>query len=243
MVVLAAGAVAAGCGDDSEPPPDLDVAAATSLRESFSAYADGFEAARVRLLFAGSEALAEGIRAGERPDVFAAAEAESPERLFAEGLVEEPVLFAANELVVGVPRRSRRIASVTDLARAGVTIAVAGARVSLGQYTDVVLDRLDAGMRDAIEGNVVERPPDVGAVVETVAAGRVDAGFVYLSDVRASRGRLRAITLPSRLQPSVLYKAAVVRGTDRAAEARAFVEGLRGPEGRGALQAAGFRVP
>jgi molybdate transport system substrate-binding protein len=80
-------------------------------------------------------------------------------------------------------------------------------------------------------------------VVETVAAGRVDAGFVYLSDVRASRGRLRAITLPARLQPSVLYKAAVVRGTDRATEARAFVEGLRGAEGRGALQAAGFRVP
>ena len=194
MVVLAAGAVAAGCGGDSEPPPDLDVAAATSLREAFSAYADSFDAARVRLLFAGSEALAEGIRAGERPDVFAAAEAESPERLFAEGLVEEPVLFAANELVVGVPRRSPRIARVTDLARAGVTIAVAGARVSLGQYTDVVLDRLDAGLRDAIQGNVVERPPDVGAVVETVAAGRVDAGFMYLSDVRASRGRLRALT-------------------------------------------------
>ena len=242
-VVLAAGCLAAGCGGDSDPPPNLDVAAATSLREALSAYADDFDDARVRMQFAGSEALAEGVRAGERPDVFAAAEAESPDRLFAEGLVEKPVLFAGNELVVGVPRRSRQIARVSDLARPGVTIAVAGARVSLGQYTDVVLDRLDAGLRDAIQANVVERPPDVGAVVETVAAARVDAGFVYLSDVRASQGRLRAITLPARLQPSVLYKAAVVRGTDHQAQARAFVEGLRGAEGRGALQAAGFRVP
>jgi molybdate transport system substrate-binding protein len=242
-VVLAAGCATLGCGDDDEPAQDLDVAAATSLRDALSAYGDAFDGARVHLIFAGSEALAEGIRAGERPDVFAAAEAESPDRLYADGLVDRPVLFAANELVVGVPRRSRQIARVTDLARPGVTVAVAGARVSLGQYTDEVLDRLEAEVRDAIQANVVERPRDVGAVVETVAAARVDAGFVYRSDVRASRGRLRAVTLPARLQPSVLYKAAVVRGTDREAQARAFVEGLRGAEGRDALQAAGFRVP
>jgi molybdate transport system substrate-binding protein len=242
-VVLATGCLATGCGGDDGPPPALDVAAATSLRKALSTYADGFDQARVRLQFAGSDALAEGIRAGERPDVFAAAEADAPDQLYAEGLVEQPVLFAGNELVVGVPRRARAIAGISDLERPGVTIAVAGPRVSLGEYTDLILDRLDAGVRDAILAHVAERPPDAGAVVESVAARRVDAGFVYLSDVRASGGRLRAITLPARLQPSVLYKAAVVRGAEHKAQARAFVEGLRGPAGRGALQDAGFRVP
>ncbi len=61
--------------------------------------------------------------------------------------------------------------------------------------------------------------------------------------MRASRGRLRAVSLPARLQPSVLYKVAVVRGTGEAGAARAFVEGLRGPAGRRTLAAAGFRVP
>ena len=242
-VVLAAGCVAVGCSGDDGPPPDLDVAAATSLRGALSAYADGFGQARVRLQFTGSDAIEEGIRAGERPDVFAAAEAEAPDQLFAEGLVEQPVLFAANELVLGVPRRATAITRISDLARPGVTLAVAGARVSLGEYTDVVLDRLNAGTRDAILAHVAERPPDAGAVVDSVAAGRVDAGFVYISDVRASHGRLRAITLPARLQPSVLYKAAVVRGTKHQAQAQAFVDGLRGPAGRDALAAAGFRVP
>ena len=242
-VVLAAGCVAGGCGGDDGSPPALDVAAATSLRQALSAYADGFGQARVRLQYAGSDALAEGIRAGERPDVFAAAESESPDQLFTEGLVERPVLFAGNELVIGVPRRARAITALSDLARPGVTLAVAGPRVSLGEYTDLILDRLNAGVRDAILDHVAEHPPDAGAVVESVASGRVDAGFVYLSDVRASRGRLRAITLPARLQPSVLYKAAVVRGTKHQVQARAFVDGLRGPAGRGALQAAGFRVP
>ena len=242
-VVLAAGCVAVGCGGDGGPPPDLDVAAATSLRGALSAFADGFGQARVRLQFAGSDAIEEGIRAGERPDVYAAAEAEAPDQLFSEGLVEQPVLFAANELVIGVPRRARAITGISDLARPGVTVAVAGPRVSLGEYTDVVLDRLNAGVRDAILAHVAERPPDAGAVVESVAAGRVDAGFVYRSDVRAARRRLRAITLPARLQPSVLYKAAVVRGARHQAQARAFVDGLRGPAGRRALQDAGFRVP
>jgi molybdate transport system substrate-binding protein len=242
-VVLAAGCAAAGCGGNDGPPPGLDVAAATSLRGALSAYADGFGQARVRLQFAGSDAIEEGIRAGEHPDVYAAAEAEAPDQLFSEGLVEQPVLFAANELVLAVPRRAGAITRISDLARPGVTLAVAGPRVSLGEYTDVVLDRLNAGTRDAIQAHVAERPPDAGAVVESVATGRVDAGFVYLSDVRAARGRLRAIRLPAKLQPSVLYKAAVVRGTKHEAQARAFVDGLRGRAGRSALEAAGFRVP
>ena len=84
--------------------------------------------------------------------------------------------------------------------------------------------------------------PEMEATVKWFNAEK-GYGFVALSDVRASHGRLRAITLPARLQPSVLYKAAVVRGTEHEAQARAFVEGLRGPAGRGALQDAGFRVP
>jgi molybdate transport system substrate-binding protein len=242
-VVLAAGVAGAGCGGDDGPPPDLDVAAATSLREALSAYADGFGAARVRLEFAGSEALAEAIHAGRRPDVFASADADSADTLFQDGLVEQPVLFAANELVIGVPRRSATVRRITDLAGAGLRLAVAGPAVSLGEYTDEVLDRLNAGLRDRIVANVAVRPPDVGAVVQAVTAGRVDAGFVYRSDVRASHGRLRAISLPGRLQPTVLYKAAVVRGARRPSQARQFVNGLRGPAGRDALQSAGFRVP
>jgi molybdate transport system substrate-binding protein len=71
-------------------------------------------------------------------------------------------------------------------------------------------------------------------------AGAVEAGFVYLTDVVATRGKLRAIELPARLRPAVVYAVAVVRGAPHANEARAFVAGLNGPRGRAALRAAGF---
>jgi molybdate transport system substrate-binding protein len=243
LVCAALAAAVVACGSGEQEPADIDVVAATSLRDAFSAYADAFKGARVRLTFAGSEALADAIRSGERPDVFAAADVRQPERLHAEGLVEEPVLFAGNELVVIVPHDDTTIRRVGDLAEQGLRLAIAGDRVSLGTYTRELLDRLDTDLRDAIEANIARTVPDVGAVVASVAGGEVDAGFAYLSDVRASHGRLRAVSLPAQLQPSVLYKVAVVRGSGQAAAARAFVDGLREPAGRRALAAAGFRVP
>jgi molybdate transport system substrate-binding protein len=233
----------AACGSSGSPQVEIDVSAATSLREALSSYADGFRAARVRLTFAGSEAVAEGIRAGARPDVFAAAESEAPDELYAEGLVEQPVLFAGNDVVLAVPRGSTSIRRIEDLAVPGVRLAVAGTRVSLGRYTRDILHRLEPTDRHAIEANIRTSPPDVGAVVSGIAHHDVDAGFVYRSDVRASRGRLRAITLPARLQPSVVYKAAIVRGTRHHEQASAFVDGLRSGAGRRALLAAGFQVP
>ena len=59
----------------------------------------------MQLSFAGSDELAAQIRAGAKPDVFAAANTKLPDELFAEGLVERPRVFAANKLVLAVPAR------------------------------------------------------------------------------------------------------------------------------------------
>jgi molybdate transport system substrate-binding protein len=71
----------------------------------------------------------------------------------------------------------------------------------------------------------------------------VDAGFVYVTDVRAASGRLRPIELPARLQPRVVYAAAVVKGTKHADAARSFVTGLLEGGGASALRQAGFDQP
>ena len=59
----------------------------------------------MRASFAGSDELAAQIRQGVKPDVFASANTKLPDELFEEGLVEKPVVFAANELVLAVPVR------------------------------------------------------------------------------------------------------------------------------------------
>jgi molybdate transport system substrate-binding protein len=244
-LVAAACVAAAGCGDGSDGGgrPTLVVSAAASLKQAFTAYGDSFGAARVRLSFAGSDELAAQIRQGARPDVFAAANTKLPQQLFAERLVERPVVFARNRLVLAVPAGGASVGSLAGLERPGTTVAVGAPSVPVGAYTREVLGRLAPARRRAILANVRSNEPDVGGVVGKLAQGAVDAGFVYASDVRGAGGRLRAIALPPRLRPQVDYGVAVVRSGDRRAEARAFVDGLLAGGGARALRAAGFLPP
>jgi molybdate transport system substrate-binding protein len=115
--------------------------------------------------------------------------------------------------------------------------------VPIGSYTRTVLERLPAAQRAAILRNVRSEEPDVAGIVGKLTQGAVDAGFVYRSDVRASDGALRAIDLPDDLQPQVAYGVAVVRGSEHADAARAFVDGLLGEEGQRALREAGLDPP
>jgi molybdate transport system substrate-binding protein len=233
---LAGALLLAGCGGSDEST--LTVFAATSLKSAFERYEGD-----ARLSFAGSDELAAQIRQGSKPDVYAAANTKLPEQLYAEKLVERPVVFAANRLVLAVPAGSTRVGSVSDLGKADVAIAVGSPSVPIGSYTRQVLDRLGSAKSRAIQANVKTEEPDVGGIVGKLTQGAVDAGFVYITDVRAAKGRLTAIDLPARLQPVVRYGVAVVRGTDHQERAREFVDGLLSGEGRRDLLAAGFAAP
>jgi molybdate transport system substrate-binding protein len=237
---LASGSMLAGCGGGGRP--ELDVSAAASLTRPFRLYGQQFRTAAVRYSFAGSDSLAAQIEEGIRPDVFASANTKLPEQLFARGLVERPVAFAANRLVLAVPRRSD-IRGLEDLTRRHVTIAVGTPGVPVGSYTETVLGRLPPAARSRIAGEIRDREPSVTGIVGKLSFGAVDAGFLYATDVAASGGALRAIPLPSSLQPSVTYAAAVVRGSRHAAQARVFIAGLlRGP-GQADLHKSGFLPP
>jgi molybdate transport system substrate-binding protein len=240
VALLACLAALAGCGRSSEASkPDLIVSAAASLKSAFTAYAVGFDPATVRTSFAGSDELAAQIRQGVRPDVFASANTKLPDELYAKGLVEKPVVFASNELVLAVPADSS-VQGLEDLAERGTTIAMGSESVPVGAYTRKVLDGLPAAEKQAILANVRSNEPDVAGVVGKVAQGAVDAGFVYVTDVQAAGGELKAIDLPAGLKPQVAYGVAVVKGAKHPAQAQQFVDGLLRGAGRAALDRAGF---
>jgi molybdate transport system substrate-binding protein len=117
------------------------------------------------------------------------------------------------------------------------------ASVPAGAYTREVLDRLPPARLRAILANVRSEEPDVSAIAAKVAAGAVDAGFVYATDVLAAGGDLRAVRIPARLQPDVAYGVAVVEGSDDPALAREFVAGLLNGDGARELRRAGFLPP
>jgi len=233
----------AGCGDEGKGEPRLTVAAAASLQTAFEGYGQTFDAATARFSFAGSDELAAQIRQGVKPDLYAAANSELPTRLFDEGLVERPVELARNRLVVAVPAGRDDLSSVGDLGGEGVKLAIGSESVPVGDYSRKVLDRLPAPEREAILDNVRSSEPDVAGIVGKLTQGAADAGFLYVTDVEAARGRLDAVELPAELRPSVRYAAAVVRGAEQPGAAREFIRGLLEGPGLEAMRKAGFEAP
>jgi len=213
--------------------PVLAVFAAASLTNVFPQID-----AKQHYFFGGSNMLAAQIEQGAPADVFASANPALPQKLYDEGLVEKPVVFTHNALILIVPKSNpAHIRSVYDLTRNGVKLVVAAPGVPVGDYTRTVLHNLGL---DAALSNVVSNENDVREVLAKVALGEADAGFVYTTDARTVRGKVATIGIRWSAQPIVAYAVAVVSSSHHKAAARAFVARLLRVTAQKKLQAAGF---
>jgi molybdate transport system substrate-binding protein len=225
-----------GCGGSGdESAAAIDVYAAASLAEVFPRIAE------TRYSFAGSDELATQIREGAPADVYAAASSKYPQELYDEGLVETPVTFASNRLVLILPAENpAAIESPEDLLENGTRLVLAAEGVPVGDYARAALDAL--GLSEALD-NVVSNEDDVKGVAGKVALGEADAGIVYATDAAPLGDDVRVLELPDHVQPSIEYQVAVVAGTDDAGAAQDFVDRLLSDDGRVALESAGFVLP
>jgi molybdate transport system substrate-binding protein len=249
LVVLVVLLVLAGCGDDPTvggaggDKPQLSVSAASSMQEALTACARDYADADVKLQFAGSDELAAQIRQGAPVDVFAAASTKLPDALAQEGKLETPVEFASNRLVLAVPSGDGKVASLDDLEQPGVKLVIGAEGVPVGDYTRGVLEQVGGERSAAILANVRSNEPDVKGIVGKLTQGAADAGFVYVTDVRATGGKLKAITLPADLDATATYAAGVVKAAREPEAAEAFVDDLLAGGCHDALLAAGFTEP
>ena len=213
--------------------PVLAVFAAASLTNVFPQID-----AKQHYFFGGSNMLATQIEQGAPADVFASANTALPQKLYGEGIVEKPVVFTRNALILIVPKSNpAHIRSVYDLTRNGVKLVVAAPGVPVGDYTRTVLHNLGL---DAALSNVVSNENDVREVLAKVALGEADAGFVYTTDARTVHGKVATIGIRWSAQPIVAYAVAVVSSSHHKAAARAFVAKLLRVTAQKKLQAAGF---
>jgi molybdate transport system substrate-binding protein len=230
--LLAALALAGGVSRGDHPT----VLAASSLTQVFPRIDPG-----AAYSFAGSDQLAYQIEQGAPADVFAAASPKYPARLYREGLVRRPQIFATNRLILLLPASNPAgIRSVFDLRRRGIKLVIGQSGVPIGDYTRTVLRRLR--LTSALD-DVVSEEADVEGIVGKVVLGQADAGFVYATDARPVAGKVRVVELPARGQPVVRYELAVLVGAHHPAVARAFVARVLGAGGRARLAAAGFGLP
>jgi molybdate transport system substrate-binding protein len=211
----------------------LTVYAASSLTEVFPHIDKG-----PKYSFGASSTLAAQITQGAPADVFASANTTIPAQLFAKGLVQKPVVFTRNRLVLVVPTSNPAgIHSVYDLRRSGIKLVIAASAVPVGSYTLQVLKQMGLS---SVLSNVVSRESDVRGVLSKVALGEADAGFVYSTDAKTVPGKVTVIKIPAWAQPKVTYALAVVASSPRKTAARKFIAEVLGAAGQKKLLAAGF---
>lgn len=260
LVTLAIVFTAAGCApaasQDATPADTVTVFAASSLAEPFRAVADAYETehpeVKVAFNFAGSQALRTQLEHGARADVFASADWEQMAAVRKANLLgNTPEYFATNRLAVVAPTDSAAVQSLDDLARPGVSIAIASAEVPAGIYARATLD-LMAGSEDfpddfadSVLANVVTHETNVRAVAQKVTLGEVDAGMVYETDAKAAQqdNLLRVIEIPLEFNPAAEYPIASLGESANPQVALDFIAFVQGDGGQAILREYGFAPP
>lgn len=220
----------------------ITVLAASSLKESFAVIGKQFETAHpgttVTFSFAASSALADQIAAGSPADVFASASSKNMDAVVSAGAAGNPVTFATNALEIATPPSNpARIATVADLASPSVKVAVCQPDAPCGKLATTVFDNAKVTVTP------VSLEPDVKAVLSKVKLGEVDAGLVYVTDVKSAGSTVTGIEIPADVNATTKYPIASLNSSANAATAKAFVDYVLSPEGQAVLTSGGFGSP
>ncbi len=226
---------------------ELTVSAAASLTNAFQAVGQAFEKAKpgtkVTFNFAASGPLLAQIQQGAPVDVFATADQETMNRAATAKLIvpESRIDFAANTLVLIVPASATATpASLRDLTGAAYKKVSTGspATVPVGRYTTEAVEQ--AGLTQDLQPKWIYAE-NVRQVLNYVARGEVDAGFVYKTDALIEKDKVKvALTVPTKTK--VLYPIAQVAASKNAA-AKEFIDFVRSAQGQEILDRHGFSHP
>ena len=229
---------------------EVTLSVAISLKDAIVELGRGFTAAHpgVALLynFGASGDLQKQIEAGAPVDVFLSAAQRQMDELEKQSLIVATTrrAFARNVLTVVKPADSRLdVVKAVDLLEARVgKIAVGNPKsVPAGQYAEESLQKLD--LWDRLQPKLVFAE-NVRQVLDYVARGEVDAGFVYTTDAatRAQGVKEAFRPLEDTYRP-VIYPGAVVAASKQPALGGAFLDLLESPRGRTVLGRFGFQPP
>ncbi|MEU0934142.1 MULTISPECIES: molybdate ABC transporter substrate-binding protein [unclassified Embleya] len=221
----------------------VNVFAAASLTETFSALGKQFEAAHpgvtVKFNYLGSSALAASINQGAPADVFASADEKNMKLVTdAKNADGTPTAFAKNTLQIAVaPGNPKNIKSLADLKQDGLKVAQCAPQVPCGAAAKTALDA--AGVK--FTPSTLEQ--DVKAALTKLTLGEVDAALVYRTDVKAAGAKAVGVDFPESAQAVNTYPIVPLAKAPNGDAAKAFVAFVLSEPGRTALTAAGFQAP
>jgi molybdate transport system substrate-binding protein len=202
---------------------------------------------KVEFLFAVMSALRDKIAAGENADVLV-----MPTNIL-DGYQKSGVVQAQGRAILG-------LVSINTVVRTGapkpdlstpekvkqailnsraITHATPGATPS-GTHMGHLIEQL--GIAEAMKGRIIHRPALEGGV-QLVASGEAEIGFYPKSEVVNTDGLTVAGPLPSAIQLTTIYGAAVTATSASPDAAKAFIDFMADPAHRAAWMQAGFDPP
>jgi molybdate transport system substrate-binding protein len=220
----------------------VNVFAAASLKEAFTTLGQHFEAAhpgtRIVFSFGPSSGLAAQITLGAPADVFASASARNMDQAVKTGAATSAADFASNIMEIAVPAQNpAKITQLSDLARPAVKVALCQKAVPCGVSAVKVFTKAKLTVVP------VTQEVDVKAVLTKVTLGEVDAGLVYVTDVRAAGAKVKGIVIPAGVNASTKYPIATLTRAPNKAAAQAFTDFVLSADGARVLTADGFAKP
>ena len=224
---------------------EMTVSAAASLTNAFTELKELFEKKRAGLTvntnFAASNPLLKQLQEGAPVDVFASAD-QPPMDKAVESKVVDPATrktFALNDLVLIVPKGSKKPADLADLKNFKKIALGNPESVPAGRYTQAALTT--ANLWDALKDQYIQGN-SVRQVLDYVARGEVDAGFVYRTDAGQMADKVDVVMVVEGHDP-VSYPIAVATTGKNAADGQAFVDFVLSEEGLAVLAKYGFSKP
>ncbi|MEV6007146.1 molybdate ABC transporter substrate-binding protein [Streptomyces sp. NPDC051976] len=221
----------------------VTVFAAASLKESFTTLGKEFEAAypgsKVTFNFGGSDTLAASITSGAPADVFASASPKTMKTVTdAKDADGTPATFVRNQLEIAtLPGNPDKIASLKDLTKSGVKVALCAKTVPCGAAAQKALTASHLTLTP------VTYETDVKAALTKVELKEVDASVVYKTDVQAAGGKVTGVEFPESASAINTYPIVKLKNAQNAAGADAFIAFVQSAEGQKVLSAAGFLKP
>ena len=245
-----AGCALAACGSNPAPASSagqplngsLTVLAAASLTDAFTGGGTTLQQQHQGLVitfsFAGSQQLVTAVENGAPGDVIATADTASMQTLVTNGLVDAPVTFARNRLVIAVAHGNPRgITGLRDLSRGALIVVLADPSVPAGRYAKQAL----AAAGVSVTPRSLEL--SVRSALAKVQSGDADASIVYITDVGSTAGAVDGVAIPDAQNIVATYPIAVVRATTHHAAATALVDDVVRGTLHAALLARGFLAP
>jgi molybdate transport system substrate-binding protein len=243
FAIVALGAAPPALATGEKPSGEITVFAAASLTESFDAMAKQFEKkypdVDVSFSYDASSNLATQINQGAPADVFASADQDNLQKTIDAGTVTPPpVVFARNLLEIAVEKGNpKKIKDLADLQKSGLVVVLCADQVPCGKYAAESLSKAGVSISPA------SKEENAKATLSKVSIGEADASIVYVTDVKASKGATSGVKIPDKANVIATYPMGVVKDSQNAAAAKAWVRFVTSRDGQQTLKKFGFLPP